>query len=149
MLGDLLKIFQSDEAVETLSQDDAQIAMAALLVRAARVDHDYDQAEKAQIDAVLQRRFSVDAQTATALRTDAEELERTASDTVRFTRVVKEAVDYEDRQGVLEALWEVILVDEVRDFEEDGFMRLVSNLLGVNDRDNAFARQNVQKRLGI
>ncbi|MDH5798542.1 MAG: TerB family tellurite resistance protein, partial [Paracoccaceae bacterium] len=51
---------------------------------------------------------------------------------------------YEDRLGVIEALWSVVLADGRRDHEEDALLRLVSNLLGVNDRDSALARQRVQ-----
>ena len=61
----------------------------------------------------------------------------------RFTRAIKEAVDYEDRVGVIEALWQVALADGERSQEEDTVLRLVANLLGVSDRDSAFARQRV------
>ena len=74
-----------------------------------------------------------------------EELEVNAPDNVRFTRVIKEAVPDEDRAGVVEALWSVVLSDGRRDDDENGFMRLVASLLGVNDRDSAFARQRALK----
>jgi uncharacterized tellurite resistance protein B-like protein len=44
---------------------------------------------------------------------------------------------------VIEALWQVVLADGVREAEEDALLRLVSKLLGVNDRDSALARQRV------
>jgi hypothetical protein len=34
----------------------------------------------------------------------------------------------------------------VRDHEEDALMRMTTNLLGVNDRDSALARQRVEAR---
>ena len=37
-----------------------------------------------------------------------------------------------------------LLADGVRDHEEDGFMRLAVNLLGVSDQDSAKARQTAQ-----
>jgi uncharacterized tellurite resistance protein B-like protein len=60
---------------------------------------------------------------------------------VRFTKIIKDAVPYEERSQVVEALWRVALADGVRDHAEHGFLRLVVNLLGVNDRDSALARQ--------
>jgi uncharacterized tellurite resistance protein B-like protein len=62
---------------------------------------------------------------------------------VRFTRAIKDAVAYEDRLAVIEALWTVVLADGQRAQEEDALLRLVSNLLGVSDRDSALARQRV------
>ena len=71
-------------------------------------------------------------------------MEAEAPDTVRFTRAIKDAVPYEDRESVIEALWAVVLADGIRDHEEDAQLRLVANLLGVNDRDSNIARQRVE-----
>ena len=73
-------------------------------------------------------------------------LEAEAPDTVRFTRAIKDAVPYEDRMGVIEALWDVVLADGARDDEEDAMLRLIAPLLGVNDRDSNLARQRVEAR---
>ena len=70
-------------------------------------------------------------------------MEVAAPDTVRFTRAIKDAVAYEDRLGVIEALWKVVLADGQRAKEEDALLRLVANLLGVSDPDSARARQRV------
>jgi uncharacterized tellurite resistance protein B-like protein len=80
------------------------------------------------------------------LRGQAEVLETEAPDTVRFTRAIKEHVPYEERIGVIEALWEVAVADRRRDAEEDGLMRLVAPMLGVEDADSALARQRVEGR---
>ncbi len=133
---------------EPLSDPDARLALAALLVRIAKSDGDYAEDEVTRIDRLLAGRYGLSPFEATALRRDAEVLEGEAPDTVRFTRAVKDAVPYEERAGVVEALWDVVLADGVRDHEEDTLMRLVANLLGVNDRDSALARQRVEARRG-
>jgi len=81
------------------------------------------------------------------LRQDAETLESEAPDTIRFTRAIKDAVAYEDRLAVIESLWQVVLADGAREDEEDALLRLVSSLLGINDRDSALARQRVSSGL--
>ncbi|PWE32037.1 hypothetical protein DDZ14_12540 [Maritimibacter sp. 55A14] len=131
-----------------LPAEDARLALAALLVRIARSDQDYAAIEIARIDRILARRYGLDPDEAEALRADAETLEAEAPDTVRFTREIKDHVAHEDREGVLEALWDVVLADGTRDHEEDGLMRLVASLLGVSDRDSALARQRVAARNG-
>ena len=146
MFGDLLKSLLDPEPAR-LPEADARLALAALLVRVARSDGDYAEAEMDRIDRVLSRRHGLGPFEATRLRREAEELESEAPDTVRFTRAIKDAVPYEDREAVIEALWEVALVDGGRDDEEDALLRMVANFLGVNDRDSALARQRVERRL--
>ncbi|TDE40138.1 TerB family tellurite resistance protein [Antarcticimicrobium sediminis] len=124
-----------------LSDDDARLALTALLVRVARSDHDYAISERDRIDRVTSARYGLSPFEATGLRSRAETLESEAPDTVRFTRAIKDAVPYEDRRAVVEAAWSVVLADGERAQEEDALLRLVANLLGVNDRDSALARQ--------
>jgi len=130
-------------APETLPDSDARLALTALLVRLAHADGQYEVAEIERIDAITQTRFGLDLDGAKALRRDAEALEGEAPDTVRFTRAIKDAVPYDERLAVIETLWQVALADGVREAEEDALLRLVSNLLGINDRDSAMARQRV------
>ncbi|WP_417206924.1 TerB family tellurite resistance protein [Antarctobacter sp.] len=145
MFADFLKRLTAPDPAP-LPDADARLALTALLVRVARSDGDFDEAEKARIDRIVAARYSLSPFEAAQLRGDAETLEAEAPDTVRFTRAIKDAVPYEERIGVIEALWQVVLADGVREAEEDALLRLVSNLLGVNDRDSAFARRRVEKR---
>lgn len=142
MIKDILKAFQSTTK-PTLSTDDAHTALAALMVRVAKSDGTYAAAEIATIEQVLAKQYKLDANAVQKLRKEAEELEAVAPDDVRFTRVIKDAVAYEERSSIVEALWSVVLSDGIRDDEENSFMRLIANLLGVNDRDSALARQRV------
>jgi uncharacterized tellurite resistance protein B-like protein len=129
-----------------LPAPDARLALAALMVRVARADGAYDQAETARIDRVLAALHRLSPFEAARLRGQAEALEGEAPDTVRFTRAIKDHVAIEDRDAVMEALWDVALSDGARDAEEDTLIRLVANLLGITDRDSALARQRVEAR---
>lgn len=129
-----------------LDADESQLALAALLVRLARADAAYDMVEAAAITRILIERFGLDHGAAEDLRAEAEAVEAEAPDTVRFTRAIKAAVEYDDRIGIVEAMWAVVLADGHRDADEDGQMRLMVNLLGVNDRDSALARQRMAAR---
>ncbi|APZ51720.1 TerB family tellurite resistance protein [Salipiger abyssi] len=133
---------------DRLPDADARLALTALLVRVARADETYDDSERARIDKIAAARYGLSPFEAAKLRGEAEALEAEAPDTVRFTRAIKDAVDYEHRIGVIEALWQVVLADGVREAEEDALLRLVSNLLGINDRDSALARQRVEGKAG-
>ena len=128
-----------------LALGDARLALTALLVRVARSDGAYSSSEISRIDRIIGARYALSPETASTLRGTAEALEMEAPDTVRFTRAIKDAVAYEDRLAVIEGMWQVVLADGQRDDEEDAVLRLVSNLLGVNDRDSALARQRISK----
>ncbi|MDE2913916.1 MAG: TerB family tellurite resistance protein [Paracoccaceae bacterium] len=151
MIADILTLFRSSggetDSRTQLSTEDERLALAALLVRAARSDGDYDIREKSIIDRILRERFAMPDVDSVRVRREAEVLEAKAPDTVRFTRAVKRNVAHENREAIVEALWRVVLADDRRDAEEDGFLRLVVHLLGVSDRDSGFARRRAQKAL--
>jgi len=142
MFGEFLKKLVQP-APEPLADADARLALSALLVRVARSDGDYAADEIIRITRIIATRYGQSKPDAEALRQQAEYLEAEAPDTVRFTRAIKDAVPYEDRLGVIEALWQVALADGVREAGEDALLRLVANLLGVTDLDSAMARQRM------
>lgn len=145
MFADFLKRLTAPNP-EPLPDEDARLALTALLVRVARSDGLYQDSEVARIDRLLAHRYGLGPFEAAALRRDAETLEAEAADTVRFSRAIKDAVPFEERTQVIEALWELALADGERDAEEDALIRLVSSFLGINDRDSALARQRVEAR---
>jgi uncharacterized tellurite resistance protein B-like protein len=145
MVFDLIRRLAAPEP-ETLPEPDARTAMAALLVRIARSDGHYAAEEVSRIDRILATRYGISPFEAGKLRREAEELEAEAPDTVRFTRALKEAVAYEDRQQLVESLWEVVLTDGERHPEENALLRTVAPLLGVTDQDSAIARQRAEKK---
>lgn len=146
MFADFLKrLLQPD--TDNLDTIDLQLALTALLVRLARTDGYYAADEIIRIEKIAMARFGLSHADATDLRTRAEAVEAEAPDTVRFTRAIKDAVPYEDRVGVIEALWQVALADGARDHEEDALVRMVAGFLGVSDRDSALARQRMGRIL--
>lgn len=130
-----------------MSDPDARIALAALLVRIAKSDGRLAVEEIARIDRLLASRYALNPVEAAKLRAEGEGLEHEAPDTVRFTRAIKEAVPYEDRIGVIEALWEVVLADGEKDDHELALLRMIAPLLGVSDPESAHARQRIEARI--
>lgn len=124
-----------------LQTADADLALAALLVRVARTDGLYAFEEVERIDRVLMARHGFGSFEAAALRAAAEKIEAEAPDNVRFTRALKEAVPLDDRMALAVALWEVALSDGARDASEDHELRVMTGLLGLTDVESAQARQ--------
>lgn len=123
----------------------ADVAMAALLVEAARADGEYAPQEQTVIDRALETLLGLTPSEARALRALAEPQQAEAADTVRFTRIVKFALDYEQRTALIEAMWRVVLTDDVRDEHENALMRRLPPLLGVDDHDAVAARQRAAR----
>jgi uncharacterized tellurite resistance protein B-like protein len=146
MLADIVRRLRAEPqpTEDPLSAEDCRLALAALMVRLARQDEHYSDAERTMIEKVVRGRYGVGPDEARALREEAETLEAQASDTVRFTRLIKAAVPYEERRGVIEALWRVAITDGIK-AEEHGFLRLVASLIGVTDVDSGLARQRAQR----
>lgn len=142
MLADLIRRLSGPPHSAALAPHDARLALAALMVRISRSDGTYSWTEQARIEAMLAARYGLDPDEARRDRIEAEHAEEAAQDTVQFTRLIKDAVPYDDRIGVVETLWRVAATDGIN-ADEQGFMRLVANLLGVSDQDSALARQRV------
>lgn len=146
MLNDLLRLLRGEDSAVPLTAEDCRLALAALMVRLARSDDRYTTDEKRMIDRVLSERYGLDRAASESLRREAETAEAEAPDTVRFTRLIKDAVPYEERVAVIEALWKVALAEGLN-AEERSFLRLVANLIGVSDQDSGLARQRMESQL--
>ncbi len=130
-----------------MSVDDFRLALTVLLVRVARADRHYSEEEKHHIAELISGCCQISLSDAEGLRREAEKIEAQTPDSVQFTRIIKKKIPFEQREEILEILWEIVLSDGTRDYGEDGFLRLVAGLLGVTDRDSALARQRAMDRM--
>ena len=143
MLERLLRSLTGTDEAGDDPVEAGRIAIAAVLVEAARSDDAYHGHEQAVIDRVLGQRFGLAPAEAAALRARGEEAQAEAVDLVRFTRAIKDAVPHEDRVAVIEAVWRVIYADGELDHNESSLVRRLSGLLYVPDQDAGLARQRV------
>lgn len=123
-----------------------QLAVAALLVEAARADQHYEDREKHLIDSFLWAHFGLDPLKAGALRAEAEAAQAVATDVHRFTRVAK-GMAPDDKIRLVEGLWRIVLADNQRDAHEDALIRRVCGLIYVSDPDSGAARQRASNAL--
>ncbi|MEM1162907.1 MAG: TerB family tellurite resistance protein [Pseudomonadota bacterium] len=149
MIDRLISLLSAPPASAPQERANAErIALAALLVEAAHADGQYLAVEQSAIDDILMARFAVSRADAAALRADGETARDDAADLVRFTRVVKDTVAYEERVAVIEAIWRVIYADGEREAHESALVRQLCGLLYIPDREAGLARQRVLTALG-
>jgi uncharacterized tellurite resistance protein B-like protein len=147
-----LSILFGDDAASGERQGgyaDEQIAAAALMVEAARLDGSFTDVERDRIRKLLVQHFQLNPWAAGELLARAK---RTATESVAwqgFTQAIKDALPPEERVGILEMLWEVAYADgKLHDYEAS-LLRRVAGLLYVSDRDSGEARLRVMERLRI
>jgi uncharacterized tellurite resistance protein B-like protein len=129
--------------------DELQLAVAALLVEAARIDDHFDEAERAAVRGLLERRFGLTAEDAQRLELAAERREEQSAQLFGFVRTINARVPRERRIEIIEMLWEVAYADGVLDPLEDSLLRRIGGLIDVSDRERGAARLRVACRLGI
>ena len=144
MLKDLLNMLSGSSPAEPEDKEHAaRVAIAAILAEAAMADGIYAPEEQQKIGRILAQRFDLTEADAAALRAEGQAAQSEAMDLVQFTRVVKDAVPFDERVGVIEAVWRVIYADGDRDYEESALVRKLCGLLYVPDREAGLARQRV------
>jgi uncharacterized tellurite resistance protein B-like protein len=133
---------------EAPAADGRVLAVAALLVEAARADDHYTADERRLIERLLVADFGVKPENVADILTEAEKRQATAVDLFGFIRHAK-ALSPAERIKLVESLWRVILSDGTKHSWEDMLVRRVCGLLHVEDVDSGLARQRVQKELGL
>lgn len=145
MFDKLFARFQS-EASDKSEDAGLELAFAALLVEAARIDEDYADKERMIIESALKKRFGLSDADCTALRARAEAAQAGATDIQRFTKVAK-AMTRAEKVELIEELWEIVLSDGARDPYEETLIRQICGLIYVDDQDSGAARARVAARL--
>ena len=146
MLNSLMSLFKSKKNSEP-SQffKDGVIEIACIFIRVGKLDNHLATIEKEKIKGLLLKRFDLDRDLLNAILTKAEEMEVSINDNVQLTKKIKQCINFEERFDLLKDIWEIILADKIKTDEEESYMRLLCNLLGLSDKDNALARKDVLK----
>jgi len=129
--------------------DDARIAVAVLLVRAATMDGNFSEDERLAIRRILADAFALQPGEIDRLIELAGNEEKEMIDLFRWTQTVKQTHDAEARIALVERMWEVVYADGVLDDYEASLLRRVAGLIYVPDLESGRARQRVMARLGI
>ena len=149
MIERLKSFLQGGAAEEDDKPDDLQIAVVALLIRAATTDAEFGEEERAAIRRIALQSFSLDEEELDRLIAEAESAEAETMDLHRWVQTIKQAYDEAERVGLIEKMWEVVYADGVLDDYEANLLRRVAGLIYVPDRVSGEARQRVLAKLGL
>ena len=122
------------------------LCLTAIFIRIAKLDGVFDKEELQEIRNFLNKRYDLLEQDIDNIISEAINLENDLNDNVQLTKKIKDTIAFEDRFGLLQDAWRLIIADGKRSYEEDSFMRLFCSLLGLSDKDNAIARKNISNK---
>lgn len=121
--------------------DETHMAVAALLIEAARMDSAFDARERATIERLLAEKFNLGSAEISNLFDQAHRKVFKSAQYYPFTSVICRNMTVEQRTGIIEMLWRVVFADGVLDPHEDMLLRQVAGLIHVPDRERGLARQ--------
>lgn len=128
-------------------EHDFELAVAALLIEAERMDDRFDASERAMIEHVLAAKFKMSHAEVQELIAAAEKAVRDATQLFPFTQKIVKTMPPDDRHHILELMWKVAYADGTLDPHEDMLLRRIAGLLHIPDRERGLARQSALEKL--
>lgn len=149
MLNRLKNLFDKPqtESAAKLTDNGVKLASAALLAHAARLDGRVDETETSALQNILTRGFDLDDAEAQDLLSLAQAEEEAAHDLYRWTTVINKNLQEDEKVGLIEQLWIIVLADGVVDDYEANLIRRVTGLIHVPDRLSGEARKRAETHL--
>ena len=123
--------------------------VTALMIEAAGAAGKIAEEESQLISEIISAQFELSDDEMTSVRSDAVSDYADRVDIHVLMRGLREKADNEERIGVLELVWMVVLSDNRLDQIEAQLMRRLAGLLYISDVDSGLAAQTARARLGI
>jgi len=127
--------------------DELELAVAALLIEAGRMDDKFDERERATIERLLAERFELSPDEVSDLMEAAEQAVAQSTQFFPFTQQIVKRISPDERAQIVEMMWEVAYADGVLDPQEDALLRRIAGLIHVPDQDRGLARQRALEKL--
>ena len=108
------------------------VALASLLIHAARIDENYSEKEKGIIKQTLLK-LGADNNDINDIIIKAENAEKNSNQILEFTKEAKN-LEQKDKLILVEALWGIIYSDENVDMYESNLMRRLSGLIYLDKK---------------
>lgn len=146
MLQRLLQVFATPtEQQGRTAAERIALAAAVLLLEVAYADGDFDASERALLGPLLKEHFSVAENSLEELLAMADEARRKSSDLHQFTREINKSFTQQEKERIIEAIWQLVYADGRLDQYEEALMRQLGSLIGLSHRQLIEAKLRVAK----
>ncbi len=141
----LLEIPEVDSASKEQDESERiQIATCIILLEVAKSDDEFSSIEKTTLTAILKKKFKLSAEAAEELMKIADRKREESIDLWEFTHIINENYTKEGKIKVVEAVWQIIYVDEKLDKYEDHFVHKLAKLLQLKHNDLIKAKLKIK-----
>jgi len=140
----MINFFKNKEK-STVSDDKIYSNIAALLIHAAKIDENYEDAEKEIIKKTLIE-LGAESSNVDKLISNATTIEENSNQILDFTREVKNAPQ-SDKNRIVESLWKIVYSSNNVDIYEANLMRRLSGLLYIDAKTMNDLKEKVKREL--
>ena len=120
-------------------------AVAVLLLRAANIDGKKDAKEIDAIKKLIIKQFNYDELKTNALIDSASDKEESSTDLFEWSKIINDHYDLDSKKIVFSMMCEIICADGLIDPFESNFIRRLSGLLYISDKEAGIIKKQVMK----
>ena len=147
------KFFKKETANDNKksSVDNSKIeeAVAVLLLRAANIDGKKDEKEIEAINRLIIQQFNYEADKAKDLIKSASEKEEASTDLYEWSKIINDHYELENKKIVFGMMCEIICADGLIDPFESNFIRRLSGLLYISDKEAGKIRKEILSKRNL
>ena len=131
-----IKNFFSSKKENPIYDDDLDLNLAiiVILLRASSIDGNKDDIELNMIKDIAQKELNIEKEVLESLYTKAIEEEDFTADIYKYTKIINDNFEENDKLNILKLVCKIINVDKNIDPFESNFVRRLSGLLYITDR---------------
>tara|TARA_B100000401_G_C52517730_1_gene582766 strand:- start:107 stop:529 length:423 start_codon:yes stop_codon:yes gene_type:complete len=138
----MFNIFKKEE--KKVENHPSVMAVACLLIHSAKIDENYTDKERKIIKNALVE-MGAELDLIDKIMREAEEKEKDSNQILDFTREIKN-IEENDKEIIIEALWDIIYSDKDADMYETNLMRRLSGLLYLDPKKVGDIKEKVRQK---
>ena len=122
---------------------DLIVAVGALFLEMGRIDETFTEQEMAHVLSILTDKYGLSSEDADALLDEADRELQESVDLWQFARVINDQYRIDEKEKLVERLWQIVYVDGKMDQYEHYLMNKLSKLLGLSHKQLIDAKLKV------
>ena len=130
---------------DQITDDNSFLKIAALLIHAAKIDHNYDDKEKEIVKKTLIE-LGAESKDIDKLISKATIIEENSNQILDFTREVKNTPN-KDKIKIIESLWKIIYSNNTADMYETNLMRRLGGLLYIDAKIMGDLKEKIKREI--
>ncbi|MDT0497557.1 TerB family tellurite resistance protein [Algiphilus sp. W345] len=142
MLEALSKLFARGDEPNQDPEAKRRMAVAVLLLEIARADFELQETEHKTVRDLVGRHFGLDSAALDMLMERAGRELRSTTSLYGFVETLNRSLSYEDRQGMINMIWQVAFADGRLDPNEEVLVRRLADMLHIPHKD--FIREKLR-----